>query len=192
MDAYLLWEASNKTIQDTLTHLPVDRNRVSTLLASTAERIAGLPIETKLNCVALQAQHRANLLRTKRWTLEQYPVLHLGTVLPHMGDLPIEEIVKSFIEVADFVRRQPGNSTGSVRYIRTLATISEILERIPIMVVEPGSQQRRPEVLSQRGIEYLAITPTEGYIEDGNHRALALMLANPQRTIIPSWVGRNQ
>ena len=192
MDAYLLWEASNKTIQDTLTQLPVDRNRISAILDSTAERIAALPIETKLNCVALQAPHRANLLQTKHWTLEQYPVLQLGTVLPHMGDLPIEEIVKSFIEVADFVRRQPENSTGSVGYIRTLATIPDILERIPIMVVEPASQQRRLEVLSQRGRQDLAIIPTDGYIEDGNHRALALMLAKPECATLTSWVGRNQ
>ncbi len=193
LDAYLLWEAASKTIHDNrlLEHSPVDQGRISATLASATEQITRLPTETKLNAVAVQAPHRANLLRAKRWALEQYPVRRLGTVLPYMGDVPIEEIVKSFVEVAGFVERQPANSAGSVHYIRALATIPDILEKIPIMVIEPGSQQRRPEVLRERGREDLAITPTDAYIEDGNHRALALMIANPDRTTIPGWVGRN-
>lgn len=40
-------------------------------------------------------------------------------------------------------------------------------------------------MLKERGREDLAITPPDGYIEDGNHRALALMFTAPQRNTIP-------
>lgn len=145
-----------------------------------------------MKIVETQTPVRADRLRTKHWTLEEYPVSRLGAVLPWMGDLPIEEIVKSFPAVADFVRQHATKelASKSVRYICSLSQIADVLETIPIMVIEPGSERRRPDVLKERGREDLSIFPAEGYIEDGNHRALALILADPDRTTIPSYVRR--
>jgi len=44
------------------------------------------------------------------------------------------------------------------------------------MVIEPGSEQRRPDVVEARGLRNLQTYHAQGYIEDGNHRVLALML----------------
>lgn len=192
MDSYLLWEFSQKTVQEALGCSPFDRNRIIGALAWARESIVGLTVEAKLKLVESQHQVRADRLRTKCWTLEEYPVSRLGVVLPWMGDLPVEEIVKSFVEVADFVRQQAasGSASTSVRYICSLSRIPDILQTIPVMVIEPGSEQRRPDVMKERGREDLPIFPAEGYVEDGNHRALALVLADPNRTTIPSYVGR--
>jgi hypothetical protein len=192
LDSYLLWVFSQKTVQEALGCSPFDRNRIIGALAWARERIVGLTVEAKLKLVESQHQVRADRLRTKCWTLEEYPVSRLGVVLPWMGDLPVEEIVKSFAEVAVFVRQQAasGSASTSVRYICSLSRIHDLLQVIPIMVIEPGSEQRRPDVLKARGREDLPISPTDGYIEDGNHRALAQAVADPDRTAIQSYVGR--
>ncbi len=173
MDAHLLWEFSQRTVQEALGCSPIDRNRIFGSLATAREQIAGLTVEAKLTIMESQHRVRADRLRTKRWTLEEYPVSRLGTVLPWMGDLPIEEIVKSFAEVAAFVRKQAGGGSAStsVRYVCSLSRIADIIQTIPVMVIEPGSEQRRPDVLKERGREELPIFPADGYIEDGNHRA---------------------
>jgi len=194
LDAYLLWEFSKKTIQNTLETSLVGTEDIVRSMNLAREVLAGLSHGSKLKMVRLfsPSSQRARLLEDKRWSLDEYPVSRLGTVLPCMGDLPIEEIVKSFADVADYVRKQAerGSASVSVRYICSLSRIPDILETIPVMVIEPGSEQRRPDVMKECGREDLPIFPSEGYIEDGNHRALALTLADPNRTTIPSYVGR--
>ncbi|MGO9643629.1 MAG: hypothetical protein ACLPY5_02645 [Candidatus Bathyarchaeia archaeon] len=192
LDAYLLWECSRKTVEETLSHSPIDRNRMLTSMERCKEQINELSVEVKMDVVKSHSPFRADRIKTKHWMLEDYPVARLGLVLPYMGDLPIEEIVKSFVEVAGYVKRQVeiGSSLKSIEYIRSMSRISDILEKIPVMVIEPGSEQRRPDVLKQVGRSDLPVYPAHGYLEDGNHRALALMLSNPQRKTILSWVGR--
>jgi hypothetical protein len=192
LDAYLLWKFSRKPVLEVLEYPPIDLNRIFGEVALIREKIVGLSVEAKLTIVASQHQVRADRLRTKRWTLEEYPVSGLGTVLPYVGDLPLAEVVKSFAAVADFVKleAESGSTLKSIRYIHSLSRVAAILETIPVMVIEPGSEQRRPNVLKERGREDVSIFLSEGYIEDGNHRALALMLANPHRKTVPCWVGR--
>lgn len=194
LDAYLLWEFSKKTVQNTLETSLAGTEDIVRSMTIARELLAEVSPSAKVKMVRLfsPSSQRARLLEEKRWVLEEYPVSRLGTVLPYMGDLPIEEIVKSFAEVADFVRQQAasGSASTSVRYICSLSRIPDILQMIPIMVIEPGSEQRRPDVMKERDREDLPIFPAEGYIEDGNHRALALALADPNRTTIPSYVGR--
>jgi len=190
----LLWEFSKKTIQNTLGASPVRTEEIVRSMTVARELLAEVSPSAKIKMVRLfsPSSQRARLLEEKRWALEEYPVFRLGTVLPYVGDLPIEEIVKSFAEVADFVRQQAERESAStsVRYICSLSRIADILQTIPVMVIEPGSEQRRPDVMKERGREDLPIFPAEGYIEYGNHRALAQALADPNGTAIPSYVGR--
>jgi hypothetical protein len=193
LDSYLLWEFSRTDIHEGLKRSPIDRNRISGSIALARELIIALSLEVKMKLVASQKPLRADKLRTKRWTPEEYPVSRLGTVLPYMGDLPIEEIAKSFVEVADFVRQQAERKAAltSVQYICSLSRIADILQTIPVMVIEPGSEQRRPDVIRERCERDLPIFPAEGYIEDGNHRALALVMADSRRQTVPAYVGRD-
>jgi hypothetical protein len=136
---------------------------------------------------------RARLLEEKQWSLEDYPLSELGTVIPNLGDLPPEVIIRSFVEVTDYVRQNSQSNSMSVRYIHSLSPLAEILEEIPIIVIEPGSEQRRPdEMVRVWGQQDWKIHESKGYIEDGNHRALALALADPDRTAIQAYVGRDR
>jgi hypothetical protein len=195
LDAYLLWEFLKQTVRGALERSPIDRDRILSSMALAKELTAGLSTDEKMKMVRLFSlfSQRARLLKEKRWSLEQYPVSRLGTVLPCVDDLPLEEIVKSFDHVACLAREQFAKaeiSSRSVRYIRLLSRIADILQTSPVMVIEPGSEQRRPDVLREKGGESLSVFPAEGYIEDGNHRALALIFADSDRTTIPSCVGR--
>ena len=200
LDAYLLWEFSRKTVQDTLETSPVktcdivrSMNLAREVLTglSHGKVLTGLSHGTKIKMTRLfsPSSQRARLLEEKHWTLEEYPVSQLGTVLPRVGDLPPEVITKSFVAVGGYVRQNLESDSSSIKYIRALSSVASILETIPVTVVEPGSEQRRPDVMiSTWGNRDWEIYPAKGYIEDGNHRALAL--ADPNRTTIPSYVGR--
>jgi hypothetical protein len=132
-------------------------------------------------------------MEEKRWSLGEYPVSELGTVIPNVGDLPPEVIVRSFVEVTDYVRQNSRSNSISIRYIYSLSPLAEVLEEIPIMVIEPGSEQRRPdEMVRVWGQQDWKIHESKGYIEDGNHRALALALAVPNRTTIQAYIGRGR
>jgi hypothetical protein len=194
LDAYLLWEFLKQTIRGTFNRSLIDRDAICNSMAMAKELTAELSVEEKIKMVRLFSpfSQRTRLLQEKRWSLEDYPMSCLGTVLPCVGDLPIEEIVKSFTDVALYVRQQAvrPDTLSSVEYIRSLARLPDILETIPIMVIEPGSEQRRLDVLKERGREDLTIFPAQGYIEDGNHRALGQVLANDRRKSIFAYVGR--
>jgi hypothetical protein len=172
----------------------VNRDRILYSIGLARELVAGFSLDVKMKILRLFSpfSQRVRLLETKHWSFEEYRVSDLGTVLPCVGDLPPEEIVKSFVDAADFVRRQAESRSclNSIRYIRSMSQVADILETIPVMVIEPGNEQRRPNVMEARGRKNLQIYPSEGYIEDGNHRAFALMLANPRRPSIRCWVGR--
>ncbi len=164
-------------------------------MALASELITGFSHNEKLKMVQLFSPftQRARLLEEKQWSLGEYPLSDLGTVIPEVGDLPREIIVRSFVEVADYVRQNSKSNSISIRYIHSMSPLAEVLEEIPIMVIEPGNEQRRPdEMVRVWGQQDWRIHESKGYIEDGNHRALALALADPNRTTIQAYVGRGR
>ena len=183
------------TVRGEVKHFPVDRDRIDSSMALARELIAGFSHNEKLKMVQLFSPftQRARLLEEKQWTLGEYPVTDLGTVIPNVGDLPPEIIVRSFVEVTDYVRQNPQSNSISIRYIYSLSPLAEILEEIPIVVIEPGSEQRRAdEMVRVWGQQDWKIHESKGYIEDGNHRALALALADPNRATIQGYVGQGR
>jgi len=194
LDSYLLWEFLKDTVRGEVKHFPVDRDRIGNSMALARELIAGFSHNEKLKMIQLFSPftQRALLLKEKQWSLGEYPVSELGTVIPNVGDLPPEVIVRSFVEVTNYVRQNSQSNSISIRYIYSLSPLAEVLEETPIMVVEPGSEQRRPdEMVRVWGQQDWKIHESKGYIEDGNHRALALALADPNRTTIQAYVGRD-
>lgn len=193
VDAYLLWEFSKKTVQGALESSPVKRDDIMRSMNSAREMLAELPQDAKMKMVRLFSpfSQRARLFELKRWSLEAYPVSQLGTVLPCLGDLPPEVIERSFLDVAGYVTENASSDSASIRYIHSLSAITDILETIPVIVAEPGIEQRRlDEMIRVWGNREWKVHPARGYIEDGNHRALALTLANAERSSITSYVGR--
>lgn len=194
-DSYLLWEFLKETVRGEVKDFPIDRDRIDSSMALATELIAEFSHNEKFEMVRLFSPftQRARLLEEKQWTLEEYPVSDLGTVIPNVGDIPPEIIVRSFVEVTDYVRQNPQSNSISIRYIRSLSPLAEVLEEIPISVIEPGSEQRRSdEMVRVWGQQDWKIHESKGYIEDGNHRALALALADPNRTTIQAYVGRGK
>ncbi len=195
LNSYLLWEFLKDTVRGEVKHFPVDRDRIGNSMALASELITGFSHNEKLKMVQLFSPftQRARLLEEKQWSLGEYPLSDLGTVIPEVGDLPREIIVRSFVEVADYVRQNSKSNSISIRYIHSMSPLAEVLEEIPIMVIEPGNEQRRPdEMVRVWGQQDWRIHESKGYIEDGNHRALALALADPNRTTIQAYVGRGR
>ena len=195
LDSDLLWELLKDTVRGEVKHFPVDRDRIGNSMALARELIAGFSRNEKFKMVQLFSpfSQRARLLEEKQWSLEEYSISDLGTVIPEVGDLPREVIVRSFVEVANYVRQNAHSNSISIKYIYSLSPLAEVLEEIPIMVVEPGSEQRRvDEMVRVWGQQDWRIHETRGYIEDGNHRALAITLADPNRTTIQAYVSRGR
>lgn len=134
----------------------------------------------KLRIIEARHTHRANRLAKCDWELKRYPIDDLGTVLPEMGDLPPEVLTGPLTAVAKYVADQTEKSecsSYSVAYIAELAEFLEIVEQFPPLVIEPGNLQRTQKTMSQHyGPRGWDVDPMAGYIEDGNHRALATVL----------------
>jgi len=116
----------------------------------------------------------------------------LGTVLPVCGDLPINIIAGPFSDVVEYVKKRQNepNQEKSVRYITSLMKIPNVLMQFPVIVIEPGGLQRNVRVMEDyHGPGNWKIHPTSGYIEDGNHRAVAIAIAHDLK-LIPCYVGR--
>lgn len=193
LDAYLLWEFLKDTVWGALERSPLDRDRILRSMGLAEGLIAGLSFDVKMKMVQLFSpfSQRVRLLEEKRWSLVDYPVSELGTVIPCVGDLPPEVIQESFISAVEYVSQNLQSDSMSVRYVRSLSRIADILEKIPVIVIEPGSEQRRlDEMIRVWGQRDWKIHETKGYIEDGNHRTLALALSNSERTSIRCCVGR--
>ena len=136
--------------------------------------------------------NRAQLFTSLTWTEEDYGVADLGVVLPKCGDLPPEVIVQKLPTVLEYIRAnsESGKSgSASVAYISNLAKISEALENVLPLVVEPGRLQRNAEKMREYYGRNFEVDTGSGYIEDGNHRALATILATGKESI-RAFVGR--
>ncbi len=195
VDSNLLWEFVKDTVRREARHFPIDRDRIDSSMALARELIAGFSHDEKLRMVQLFSPftQRASLLEQKQWALGEYPVSDLGTVIPNVGDLPPEIIVRSFVEVTDYVRQNPQSNSISIRYIYSMSPLAGILDEIPVMVIEPGSEQRRAdEMVRVWGQHDWKIHESKGYIEDGNHRALALALTEPNRRTVQAYIGRDR
>ncbi len=194
INAYLLWELSRKTIRETLQTSPVNLDAITRCTDLAKEALSEVSENGKFKFAKLFSHgDQVRLFETMRWTRRDLPISELGTVLPYVGDLPPQVLARSFSDVVKYVRLNLGNMSKSmsIRYISDLSRIPKILESIPIIVIEPGNLQRRPDVMIQvqSWRPEWPIHQSKAYIEDGNHRALALALSDSQHTSIPCYVG---
>lgn len=195
IDNYLLWELSKPCIRSLISQPHVLRNQIKQIKQDNRNKLQSLTLSQKLNSVKQffsPRSNRADLLASYSWTKKEYPVRDLGTVLPVCGDLPLEVITQSFPEVIEYVKKKldEPDQERSIRYITDLMKIPDILYMFPPMVIEPGSCQRNVNVMK---IHHKSgnwnIYSTLGYIEDGNHRAIALVIAC-NLELIPCYVGK--
>jgi hypothetical protein len=126
--------------------------------------------------------------------MKNYRICDLGTVLPVCGDLPLDIITRSLSDVIEYVKKRVNepNPEQSVKYIADLMKIPDILTMFQPIVVEPGSLQRNIRVLKTHygPRQYNDVYAGVGYIEDGNHRAIAVAIVCDTK-FISCYVGRH-
>ena len=123
--------------------------------------------------------YRTKIFKDCSWTKETVTVDDLGTTLPRAGDLPPEIISGSLKEVVDFVRDSDPEEYQSVKYIKRLKEIPEVLNEFYPWVVTPGNRpSKRDRMKKVHGEKDWKIADTWGMINDGNHRAIAKILPN--------------
>jgi len=193
---YLLWELFKPYIRSLIIHPRTPQDRIEQIIQNNRSKLESenLTFHEKLNRVKSFSPRssRANYFANFSWTRENYQIRDLGTVLPECGDLPLDIITRSFYDVIEYVkkRRDESNQETSVRYITDLVKIPDVLTMFPPIVVEPGSLQRNIGVMKRHhGSGNWDIHPTLGYIEDGNHRAIAMAVVRNLKSI-PCYVGK--
>ena len=189
---YLLWELSKPYIRSLIIHSRAPQSKIEQIMQNIRSNVESdiLAFDEKLNLVKFFSPHsdRVNLFANCSWTRKVYLIRDLGTVLPVCGDLPLDVIApRSLSGVIEYVKKRldESNHEKSVRYISDLVKIPDVLTMFPPIVVEPGNRQRNIRVVRSRTY----VHPTLGYIEDGNHRAIAMAIIRNLKSI-PCYVGK--
>lgn len=191
LNRYLAWQYSKHILRPTLDENPPLAQLEQGLQDAEEWFDAEYSLESKLELIRMRHRNRANLFSNCTWRTEEYPVADLGNVLPKTGDLPCEVITHNLLSVSEFVAEelQSGRSRyNSVIGIGRYIQIADLFKRYAPIIIEPSNLQRHETKLPP-GHSELEITPTRGYIEDGNHRALALVLETGENSI-PCYVGK--
>ena len=124
-------------------------------------------------------EYRNKIFEEHSWKKETVKVEDLGTTLPRAGDLPPEVITASLPRVVEFVREADPEEYRSVKYIHSLKQLPEVLNEFYPWVFTPGNRKsKRDRMDAVHGDMDWDIKETWGMINDGNHRAIAKILAN--------------
>ncbi|MCU4718206.1 hypothetical protein [Halapricum hydrolyticum] len=148
----------------------------------------------KYRVVKQYRPRRARRMKHCEWSLESYPIEDLGTVLPETGDLPPSELTGPFTDVVAYVREQieaVDSDSYSVQYVENLEAVLNLIAEFPPIVVEPGWVQRSAKVMKRHHGGSWDVRAMPGYVEDGNHRALATAI-HTDSSEVTCFVGRHR
>lgn len=146
----------------------------------------------KLKELDSNPDYRSKVFKEHSWTKETVKVEDLGTTLPRAGDLPPEIITGTLPEVVEFVKNADPNEYRSVKYIRSLSEVPEVLNEFYPWVITPGNRPSKQDRMNKvHGEKEWDIEDTGGMINDGNHRTIAKILANGSEEI-ECYVGRQK
>ncbi len=136
--------------------------------------------------------YRTKIFEDCSWRKETVKVEDLGTTLPRFGDLPPEVISGTLSDVVEFVKEADPKEYRNVRYITRLKEVPKVLNEFYPWVITPGNRaSKRDRMNKVHGKKDWDIEDTWGMINDGNHRAIAKILANDSEEI-ECYVGRRK
>lgn len=201
LNNYLIWELSQPIIHNLIRttispKIAAKLKKIEQIIENLSNIIDGnlLDFSEKINLVKQSTKsNRPTFFKNYFWTKENYDLTALGTALPKCGDLPLDIITQPFSVVVEYVRKRlERHSCGvSIRYVADLMKIPSILKKFPPIVIEPGKEQRNKrkmeEYYGQR--RKWEVFPGDGYVEDGNHRAIAIVLKQNLESIL-CYVGK--
>jgi len=104
----------------------------------------------------------------------------------------VEIITRTLPEVVEWVKNADPDEYQSVKYIRSLSEVPEVLnEFLPWVVTPRNRKSKRDRMNKVHGEKDWDIEDTWGMINDGNHRTIAKILANDLEEI-ECYVGSRQ
>jgi hypothetical protein len=186
IDNYLLWElCKQQDIQSRIAKGSADGEELKEEIVEKVRqeyREKDYSLEEKKNLLRKldsNPDYRLEVFEGCSWRKETVNVEDLGTTLPRAGDLPPEVITGTLSGVVEFVKNADPDEYKSVKYIRSLSEVPEVLDEFLTWVVTPGNRtSKRDRMNKVHGEKNWDIADTWGMINDGNHRTIAKILAN--------------
>ena len=185
VDNYLLWELCR---QEGIQEMIIEGSAGGKELKEVVEKVRKEYREKdysldekreKLRELDSNPDYRIKIFDNCTWTEKTVKVQNLGTTLPRLGDLPPEIITDTLSEVLEFVKKTDPDKYRSVKYIESLKEVSGVLNEFYPWVITPGKRQSKQDRMNRvHGEKDWDIAETWGVINDGNHRAIASVLAS--------------
>ncbi len=197
IDNYLVWQLckQQENIQEKIMEDSVDGRQLKEVIEKVREeyREQSYSQDEKLKLLERldsNPDYRLEIYQDCSWSKETVKVEDLGTTLPRLGEIPPEIITGRLSNVVEFVDQADPEEYRNVKYIKSLEEIPEIIEEFYPWVVAPGNRPSKRDRLNKvHGEKDWDIADTWGMINDGNHRAIAKVLANKTNKI-ECFVGR--
>jgi hypothetical protein len=191
IDNYLLWElCKEQGLQGMIVEGSPDGKDLKEEIVEKVKqehRKKGYDLDKKkdlLRELDSNPEYRLEVFEGCSWRKETVKVEDLGTTLPRAGDLPPEVITGTLPEVVDFVKEADPQEYKSVKYIKSLKEVPEVLDEFLPWVITPGNRtSKRDRMNKVHGEEDWDIVDTWGMINDGNHRTIAKIMANDSEEI---------
>lgn len=190
IDNYLVWElCKQKGIQKMIMEGSADESKLKEFVDEVRQQYRENNYENsekmnKLRELDNNPEYRSRIFENCSWKRETVRVEDLGTTLPRFGGLPPEVISGSLQEVVKFVRNAEPEDYRSVNYIKKLKEFPELLNEFLPWVITPGNRKSKQDRMNKvHGEKDWNIEETWGRINDGNHRAIAKVLADDSEEI---------
>lgn len=144
----------------------------------------------KIREISGNSEHKTKIFRYCSWEKETVKIEDMGTTLPHAMDLPPEVISGRLPEVVKFVKQADPEQYRSIKYIKSLEQVPEVLNEFSTTDISPGRIIRRQDRMNKAyGDDGWSIEDTWAAVHDGNHRTIANILAEDLEEI-ECYVGR--
>lgn len=185
IDNFLVWQfCKKKCIQSKIIDGSLGKKELRSIVAEVRKeyREKNYSYEEKIEKLKKldnNPEYRLKVFEECSWRQERVNIRDLGTTLPRFGDIPPEVITKTLPEVVRFVENADPEKYKNVKYIKSLQKYPEILKKFQPWVITPANRPSKKERMNRvHGEKDWNIEDTWGMINDGNHRAIAKILAN--------------
>lgn len=184
----LTWQFGKKQIRARISNNSQQYGEMLEDLSNLKEWIAEeYDFDQKIYIMKFRNPNRADLIQECEWSRIKYPIQELGPVVPKFGGFPPEVITKSIPEIVEYIRNQESfeqEVEQSIDLIFQYKKVEQLLSHYPPMVIEPGSKERNLDSMERcYNHRNWDIVDTKAYIEDGNHRAIAMALTDDTKKI---------
>ncbi|MHA1315873.1 MAG: hypothetical protein ACTSRB_18370 [Candidatus Helarchaeota archaeon] len=151
----------------------MDDKDMQDLLDSGKKIISRMPLDMKEKKM-LDLNKQIYFTQNMSWTKKTFELSELCNVMPYCGDIPRDILYFNDLSliVNEFLRTDNSRLLNSKKKCLSMMKFSSLMT-VPITVIQPSFIQRSNICRDAKN--------TKAYIEDGNHRAIALGLRGKSR-----------